>query len=151
MRLAVALLGVDVVAIALSTLYFITALGYPMGTLDQPGPGRFPVFIGGFLVIASTGSLIYDWFRPRSGELSLPKGAGLGRVLSITAATIAYVILLPYIGHVLAAVIIVFVVLQTMGLSNWLTKIAVTAAMALGSYYLFDVLLQVPLPKGILG
>jgi putative tricarboxylic transport membrane protein len=151
MRLALVLLVVDAIAFALSIIYFATALGYPMGTLAQPGPGRFPVIVGALLIIASIGSFFGDWLKPTPGEVSLPKGKELGRVIAIIAGAIAYVIILPYVGHVLSSMVLVFVVLQSMGLSSWLSKIGITIAVALGSYYLFDVLLQVPLPKGILG
>ena len=146
-----ALLGVDIAALVLSVLYLAGALDYPMGTMDRPGPGRYPLFVGALLIIASIGSLVTDLLKPAKGELKLPRGSDLGRVVAVIAGTAAYVVLLPYAGHLLASVVTVFVVLQTMGLSSWPFKIGFTVAIALGSYYLFDVILNVPLPKGVLG
>ncbi len=146
-----ALIGVDIAALVLSILYLIGALGYPMGTMEQPGPGRYPVLVGALLIIASIGSLAHNLWKPATGTLSLPKGRNLVRVLTIIAGTFAYVVLLPYTGHLIAAVVTVFIVLQTMGLSSWLWKIGFTVLIALGSYYLFDVILNVPLPRGFLG
>ncbi len=146
-----ALLGVDITALILSVLYLIGALGYPMGTWEQPGPGRYPLFVGALLIIASIGSLVTHLLNPVKGELQFPKGRDLGRVVAVTTGAIGYVVLLPYAGHLLASVVTVLVVLQTMGLSSWLFKIGFTIAIALGSYYLFDVILSVPLPRGILG
>jgi hypothetical protein len=141
---------VDIVALALSVLYLIGALGYPMGTAGQPGPGRYPLFVGALLIIASIGSLVTDLLKPVKGELQLPKGRDLGRVLAVIAGTVAYVVLLPYAGHLIASVVTVFIVLQTMGLSSWPLKVGFTVVIALGSYYLFDVILNVPLPRGFL-
>ena len=146
-----ALLGVDIAALILSILYLVGALGYSMGTSEQPGPGRYPLMVGALLIIASIGSLISNFLKPAEGELKLPKGKNLGRVLAVIAGSAAYVVLLPYAGHLLASVVTVFVVLQSMGLSSWPAKIGFTIAIALSSYYLFDVILNVPLPKGVLG
>jgi putative tricarboxylic transport membrane protein len=143
------LLGVDIAALLLSVLYLIGAIGYPRGTMDQPGPGIYTLFVGSLLVIASIGSIVTDLLKPPRGKLILPKGRELGRVLIVTGASVAYVLLLPYAGHLLSAIMLVFFVLHTMGLTSWPMKIGFTIAIALGSYYLFDILLMVPLPRGI--
>jgi putative tricarboxylic transport membrane protein len=143
------LLGVDIAALLLSVLYLIGAIGYPRGTMDQPGPGIYTLFVGSLLVIASIGSIVTDLLKPPQGKLILPKGRELGRVLIVTGASVAYVLLLPYAGHLLSAIMLVFFVLHTMGLTSWPMKIGFTIAIALGSYYLFDILLMVPLPRGI--
>jgi putative tricarboxylic transport membrane protein len=143
------LLGVDIAALILSFLYLWGALDFPRGTMDQPGPGLYPLFVGTLLVIASIGSIVTDLVKPAQGELEIPKGKPLGRGLMVLGASAAYVLLLPYAGHLLSSIVLVFVVLQTMGLTSWPMKIGVTIAIALGSYYLFDILLMVPLPRGI--
>ena len=144
-------LVVSVVALALSIVYLIGALEYPMGTMEQPGPGRYPLFVGALLLLASIGSLVTNLLKPAEGELHLPKGKELGRVVTVIAGTVAYVVLLPYAGHLVASIVTVFIVLQAMGLSSWPLKIGFTVLIALGSYCLFDLILNVPLPKGFLG
>ncbi len=146
-----ALMGVNIIAMVLSILYLIGALGFPMGTPDQPGPGRYPLMVGILLIVASVGNLVNTLLKPTTGKLELPVGKDLGRVLAVTGGTGAYVILLPYAGHLLASFVMIFVALQTMGLSSWKMKVGFTISMALGSYYLFDVILMVPVPRGILG
>lgn len=96
------------------------------------------------------GNLVNTLLKPATEKLDLPVGKDLGRVLAVTGGTGAYIILLPYAGHLLASFVMVFVALQAMGLSSWPMKVGFTIAMALGSYYLFDVILMVPLPKGVL-
>ena len=117
--------------------------------MDQPGPGLYPLFVGTLLVIASIGSIVTDLVKPAQGEMEIPKGKTLGRGLMVLGGSAAYVLLLPYAGHLLSSIVLVFVVLHTMGLTSWPMKIGVTIAIALGSYYLFDILLMVPLPRGI--
>ena len=145
------LIGVYVISLILSSIYLVGALGYPMGTMDQPGPGRYPVFVGILLLIASAGSLVDTLLKPAEGIVEWPRGRDFGRVLAVTAGTAAYAIMLPYAGHLIASVVTIFVVLHTMGLHSWPAKIGLAIAIALSSYYLFDVILNVPLPKGVLG
>ena len=145
------LLSVDSVALILSSLYLWGALGYRRGTMDQPGPGLYPLFVGVLLVVASIGSIVTDLVNPAQGELEIPKGKDLGRMLTVLGAAAAYVLLLPYAGHLLSAIMLIFIVLHAMGLTSWPMKIGFTIGLALGSYYLFDILLMVPLPKGFLG
>jgi putative tricarboxylic transport membrane protein len=146
-----ALIGMDIAALVLTLLYLAGAVSYPMGTMDQPGPGMYPLFVGIFLLIATVCSLVSHLSRPVSLKLDLPKGRDLGRVLAVTAAAVAYPVLFPYAGHLLASVVTVFLVLHTMGLSSWLAKAGFTVAIGLGSYYLFGVILKVPLPRGVFG
>jgi putative tricarboxylic transport membrane protein len=144
------LLWVDAIALLLGGIFLWEAFNYDRGTLEQPGPGFYPISVGIFLVIASLGSLVTDLLKPAQGKLDLPKGRDLGRVLFVTAGTIAYVLLLPYAGHLLSATLVVFIVLHTLGLPSWFMKIGLTIVLALGSYYLFDIVLKVSLPRGIL-
>ena len=84
------LLGVDIAALVLSFLYLWGALGYPRGTMDQPGPGLYPLFVGTLLVIASIGSILTDLLKPAQGELDIPKGKNLGRMLIVAGAAPLY-------------------------------------------------------------
>jgi putative tricarboxylic transport membrane protein len=146
-----ALYSVDIAALVLSLLYLGGALAYPRGTMDQPGPGLYPLFVGVLLVTASIGSIVTDLLNPAPGVLEIPKGTDLGRVLTVLGGAVAYVLLLPFAGHLLSSILMVFIVLQAMGLTSWPMKIGFTIVIALGSYYLFDILLMVPLPPGLLG
>lgn len=141
------LIGVDVAALVLGLLYLWGALEYSLGTLAQPGPGLFPLFIGFLLLLSSIGSLISHLSAPVEGRLEFPKRKELGRVLAVVGGTVAYVVLLPIIGHILGSILTVFIVLHSMGLPSWGLKIGLAIAVSLGSFYLFDIILQVPLPR----
>lgn len=143
------LLGVDTAALILSLLYLWGALGYSRGTMARPGPGLYPLFVGVLLVSACIGIIVTDLLKPAQGRLEIPKGKDLGRVLAVLGAGAAYVILLPLAGHLVASIVTMFAVMQAMGMRSWPMKIGLTIAMALVFYGLFDILLQVPLPRGI--
>jgi hypothetical protein len=71
-------------------------------------------------------------------------------MVGLIIAMLAYFILLPFIGHLIASLIVVFAGLHLMGGLRWPLKILLTFSISVGSYYLFVILLAVPLPKGTL-
>lgn len=144
------LLSIGIISIGLSVAYFAGALSYSAGTLAQPGPGLYPLFVGALLILASVGVFVNTLLRPSIKSIEVPRGRGLLQLLSVTAVMIVYAVTLPYLGHLLAAAIVVFGVLQALGLRQWYLKIGLTVALSFGSFYLFDILLKVPLPRGIL-
>jgi putative tricarboxylic transport membrane protein len=143
------LLGVDVAALILSCLYLWGALSYSRGTFAQPGPGLYPLFVGALLVLASIGSILTDFLKPYEGGLEIPKGKDFRRMLTVLGAGVAYVVILPFGGHLVAAMVTMFVVMQAMGTRSWIMKIGFTLLTGLVFYGLFDRLLQVPMPQGI--
>ncbi len=62
---------------------------------------------------------------------------------------IAYCLLLPWTGYPLAAFLFTGLLLRALG-AQWPAALAVALAGAAVSYYVFAVLLGVPLPPGIL-
>lgn len=144
-RLTVSLLGV-----LLSLGYLAEALNYPLGTMAQPGPASYPLVIGALLLGASL-SIGLEAYRSSSAEPApWPLGADRRRLAAMTAASAGYVLALPLLGHLLSGTLIALVVLQVMGLPRWPLKIALALALGVGSYYLFAVVLGVPLPAGTL-
>ena len=144
------LLSVDSVALILSSLYLWGALGYRRGTMDQPGPGLYPLYVGVLLVVASIGSIVTDLVNParRAGN---PKGEGpwahvdgIGGGGGLCAS--------PSLCRSSAVCDHArFYRFACDGLGVMADEDRVTIGIALGSYYLFDILLMVPLPKGFLG
>lgn len=143
------LLGLAGFGLALGVLYLVETLRYPRGTAAQPGPGLYPLLLGFALVVACAGTALEEWLGRRSGrEMSIwPPGVAGLRIGAILLASSGYVVLLPYLGHVLLGTLALLVVFRVMGMRRWLIGLVVAAFMAFGSYYVFGVLLGVPLPE----
>jgi putative tricarboxylic transport membrane protein len=60
---------------------------------------------------------------------------------------VAFCLLLPWIGYPLVAFAFVTVLLQRLG-SAWRMAAVIGAVTAVASFYVFGVLLDVPLPRG---
>jgi putative tricarboxylic transport membrane protein len=144
-----ALLGTAVVAILLAGAYLAEAMRYPRGTMAQPGPGLFPLAVGMLMLIAALATGLESWSRKTWGKMDWPRAADALRVLAVLAASLGYFLLLPRLGHPVSATLVTLAVLQIMSLQGWVLKLGFSLAIGLGSYYLFSVLLGVPLPAGI--
>ena len=132
--------------------YIIEALSYPRGTMAQPGSGLYPLLLGTLLLLSSLGTGLELLFRrfEKEGDAIWPRGGSGLRLLVVLAASLAYGLLLPYLGHPFIATLVILVVLQVMGVRSWPRKITLALLIGIGSYYLFGKLLAIPLPMGVL-
>jgi putative tricarboxylic transport membrane protein len=73
--------------------------------------------------------------------------AARARAVSTVAVLVGFCVLLPWLGYPLVAFAFVTTLLQRLG-SPWRTAAIVGAATAAVTFYVFAVLLDVPLPRG---
>jgi len=132
-------------------LYCIGGLFLPMGTIEAPKGGLFPLIVGVFIVAIS----LFLLFRPlKKGQESqeqietFPKGADRNRVLAVFVSLLIFTLCLKPLGYLISIVGLMAVIVRLLGLRGWV-KIALAAALTgFLSYYLFAVILEVPLPRG---
>ncbi|HEU4371349.1 MAG TPA: tripartite tricarboxylate transporter TctB family protein [Methylomirabilota bacterium] len=132
-----------------SGAYLAASLAFPLGSVAKPGPGFFPVGVGVFLCAAAV-ALAVALFR---GAAAVTVGAGLAgrervRVLVTVGGLAGFCLLLPWLGYPACAFLFVVLVLRCLGGGRWPGVVLTAALSAFGSYYLFGVLLGVPLPRG---
>jgi putative tricarboxylic transport membrane protein len=142
------LLAVTGAGLLLGLLYLVETLRYPRGTPAQPGPGLFPLLVGALFLVSSIGVGLEAALARQDRPVNWPVGTQLWRFGLVALATLAYIILFPHLGHPVTGTLLMVVVVRVMGLRPWGLAIAVSLVMALGSYYLFGILLGVPLPGG---
>jgi putative tricarboxylic transport membrane protein len=125
----------------------IGAVGLQIGTPSEPQPGFFPFMAGLGLMILS-GLLVVQSIRGRTSgaepfvQLRKPIQAMLGLA--------GFAIVLEPLGYVLATAALSTVLLLVLDVKKgW--GYAFIILLSVGSYLLFDRLLDVPLPEGILG
>lgn len=118
---------------------------YPLGSLQEPGPGYTPLLIAIFLAAMGLLIALTGGSSTRFAEMRWPEGRRAAVIL--LACAVATYALEP-LGYIvtIAALLFFFVgVLERRG-------IVATTLMALGfsviSYYLIGVILHVPLPRG---
>lgn len=142
------LLGVGVIGVICGIVYLLHCARYPIGSLKDPGSGAYPMVVGMLILICSLGTILEGQYRIPNLRIGWPRGSQFSRIVTLIFAMLAYFILLPFIGHLLASLIVVFAGLHLMGELRWYIKIILTFSICAGSHYLFVNLLGVPLPYG---
>lgn len=131
-----------------SALYLVQAARLPLGSVEQPGAGLFPLLVGAFLLAASAAHLLQD-LRRSPGTPLLPSAETGRRVMGVVAALGAFCLLLPWLGYGVTALGLLLAILRLFGLARWGMTAAVALVATVASYYLFAVVLGVPLPAGV--
>ncbi|MBI2205817.1 MAG: tripartite tricarboxylate transporter TctB family protein [Candidatus Rokubacteria bacterium] len=143
-----ALVVTGALGVVLAALYLVEARRYSWGTIAQPGPGLYPVLVGCLLILGSVGIALEATLRPTGGHIDWPVGRARWRLMAILLPSLAYVLLLRYLGHPVAGTLLTLAVLHAMGMRRWPVKIVIALAVGGISHYVFTVVLGVPLPAG---
>ena len=121
------------------------ATAYPIGTMSEPGPGLAPMALAVLLVGFGIVIVIGDVLLPAQRSVSF---ADLRHAIVILATLAAAAAVIERIGY-RATVVAMFVFLvAVVERRNPFAAIAIGLGIALGSFYLIDNLLRVPLPRG---
>lgn len=142
---------VALAVVAASGAYLMSGLALPIGTIARPGPGFFPLAIGAFgaiMALVWTAAAFRRAPEAAATEPATPPDAR-GRVVATAAALIGFCLLLRWAGYPIAALAFVTLLLRSLG-AGWRAAVVTGVASAAVSYYLFGVLLDVPLPRGFL-
>jgi putative tricarboxylic transport membrane protein len=140
------LAGGVLVVVALVALWESTKL--PLGSLKVPGPGFMPavlalVLLGGGVVLVSVGR-----GAPATDRAGIQEWR---HAVAIFAACAFAAWSLERLGYRLTIVTVLLFVLTLVERKRILGSLAFALALAFGSYFLFNTLLRVPLPRGPAG
>ena len=118
---------------------------YPLGSLQEPGPGYTPLVVAVFIAVVGLLIVLRGGASPRLSAMKWPEAT---RALVILAACGAATYALEPIGYriTIAALLVFF--LGVVERRPPLTAAAVSAGFSLVSFYLLANLLRVPLPVG---
>lgn len=121
---------------------------FPLGSLHRPGPAFMPVILAGLLILFGLGVavmgaaarrlLVADWsdWRHAAAIFGCCAFAAWG---------------LDRLGYRLTMAVVLAVLFLALERLRVVTSLVLTVGMAWGSFYLFDTLLKVPLPRGPFG
>jgi putative tricarboxylic transport membrane protein len=142
---------VPLVILVASGFYLTQAMKLPLGTAAKPGAGFYPVAVAVFACVVALVAGARVFLSPQPVRPEAPSGATdparRRRVAGAVGALAAFCLTLPWIGYPIAAFGFVSVVLWGLG-GRWQAALLTAALGSAGSYYLFGVLLDVPLPRG---
>jgi hypothetical protein len=138
--------GATLALIGLVTIWESRA--FPLGSLHRPGPAYMPVLLA--LLLIGFGVAV---FAMGGGARTLREVGWheWRHAVAIFGACAFAAWGLDRIGYRLTMAAVLAFLLLVLEKKSLLTSLAVTLAMSWGSFYLFDTLLKVPLPRGPFG
>ena len=138
--------GMALVLIGLATVWESRA--FPLGSLHRPGPAYMPVLLAALLIVFGGAVFATGGRARRLAEL----GWGEWRhAVAIFGACAFAAWGLERLGYRLTIAIVVAFLLMVVERKGWVLGLALTVAMAWGSFFVFDTVLRVPLPRGPFG
>jgi hypothetical protein len=133
--------------------YLAGSLSLSMGTVEQPGAGLFPVFVGVFILSLSIPGLLGSLKPGKATQVQdpvFPGGRDLRRIISMVLVVLFYAVSIPFLGYGICSAFLMGAVLRLLGMRGWSKTAAAADLTALASYLIFVSLLDIPLPRGTL-
>ncbi len=125
----------------------VGAIDLRVGTPTEPQPGFFPLLSGVSIIILSSIILLRGWLGQTKTRISFGES---WRPTKLVVVLIAFVGLLEPLGYIITSMITVALALLIMGIRSWRVVLVTTLALTIGTFVLFDRLLGITLPGGIL-
>ncbi|HEX4996400.1 MAG TPA: tripartite tricarboxylate transporter TctB family protein [Methylomirabilota bacterium] len=138
--------GVALVLIGLVTIW--ESRVFPLGSLHRPGPAYMPVVLAVLLILFGAAVFAMDARVRRLAEVGWPEWR---HALAIFGACAFAAWGLERLGYRLTMAVVVAFLLLVVERKGWALGLALTVVMAWGSFFVFDTLLRVPLPRGPFG
>jgi hypothetical protein len=152
----------SLVFILFGTGYLAYNTAYSIDTWNNPGPGVFPLIVGGVFILLAVFQLIQDLRRPKrqegrentgfrvkSAKAILQERRGIKPLLLVMVFAI-YLLMIRWVGFFASNFIFVIVSSRLLGAKDWGRPSALALGICLFCYMLFEVWLKLSLPKGLL-
>ncbi|WP_248925836.1 tripartite tricarboxylate transporter TctB family protein [Paenibacillus hamazuiensis] len=111
-----------------------------------PGPGLFPRWLSGSLLIVSILYMLGSIRRPIVWSMAMPKGKDLLHVLMVLVSVAIFILTLDLLGFIISGSLMVTLLLIRSYL--WPRAVAIALSACLLIYFTFSEWLEVPLPGG---
>ena len=133
-------------------IFAVSALRQGLFAKGLPGPGLLPFISGIALIALSLFVLVPALLKADKGQgdgVPMAPG-GLKKAILAIVALLAYSFLLEPVGYLIMTFAFILFATRLMAKGRWWVSITVAFSASAVSYALFEVLLSVSLPKGLL-
>ncbi len=139
--------------LAVSIFVCYESIKSDIGSLSAPGPGFLPFWSAFALGVFAVILIIYSSVKRqlRLGVADMWRGLHWGKAIAGFCALFIYPLLLSKLGYLVATFIFVFFVMCIINRSRLWRHGLSSLIIVVTSYVLFNVLLDVKLPKGMFG
>jgi len=132
--------------LALIGIYGSIKVGIGWGD-EGPRAGFFPFYVSLVVLISCAINLIPILNTPDKGRLFAEWGQ-IRQVLWVLVPTIVYVSLIPYLGIYVSSALLIAFFMRLFGQYGWMVTVAVSVAVPILTFLMFETWFLVPLPKG---
>ncbi len=136
---------------ALGVYIMIQARQWEYVGFDGPGPGFFPLWYGLAITVLSLWLVLARVLKLRREDTGVVDWTGAGRALGTWALFAASVALMPWLGFVVSFGLLTLILVRIQFARSWRTALFTSVGLGGGFYIVFPLLLDVPLPVGVLG
>jgi putative tricarboxylic transport membrane protein len=136
------------VLVLVGLLTIVESRAYPLGTLHRPGPAYTPIALAALLILFGLAVFAMGARTRRLDEVGWHEWR---HAVAIFGACAFAAWGLERIGYRLTMAAVVAFLLLAIERKGWALGLALTVVVAAGSFFLFDTLLNVPLPRGPFG
>jgi putative tricarboxylic transport membrane protein len=137
--------------ILLAVFIEFESIKFPLGTIDNPGPGFFPLLLGFAMAVMAIALSVKAW-RNANAEVHppfWPVKEGFHKVSLTFIVILLFTALLEFTGYMINIFFLFLILLRPIGQQKWRRSISISVGAVLVSYLLFDKWLTIPLPRGI--
>jgi len=138
--------GAALALVALFVLWESRTL--PLGTLANPGPAYMPVVLALLLLVGGIAIAALGGHTPPFATLAFQEWR---HAVAIFVACAFAALALERLGYRLTVLLVLLFLLGVVERKRPVATVVFAVAFATGTYFLFDTLLRVPLPRGPFG
>jgi len=128
--------------------YFIGAVRLPFGSINEPGPGLFPIIIGAIGTILSAYVLGESIKKKENAQEGKTQNSAL--LFNYIGSLIGLVFFFKWIGSLCGVFLLVLLLMKASRLPGWRLPVIVSIIASSVIYLVFGYWLKVSLPAGIL-
>ncbi|MGB3262047.1 tripartite tricarboxylate transporter TctB family protein [Paenisporosarcina sp.] len=139
---------ISIILLVFSIFVWIGANEFPASNGQGLGPDFFPKVTAIILGVLAT-ILFFKKEDTEESIFSFPRSA-VPLFVSGLIALVLYVILIEFIGFTISTILLTFSWMWLMGIRKWITLIVASILISVGIAAVFEFLLFVPIPHGIL-
>ncbi|MGZ5584482.1 MAG: tripartite tricarboxylate transporter TctB family protein [Usitatibacter sp.] len=126
----------------------VRAQGWDYMTEEGPGPGFFPIWYGALMLVLSLGLALGAAMRP--AKHAAVRWKDISRAFAAWAAFTVSVALMPLLGFAVSFALLTAFIVRVMCGERLRTALVVSIAGAAGFYAIFELGLDLSLPRGLL-
>jgi len=120
----------------------------PFGTIVEPGPGTVPVLLALTLLVCSLAVVVGG---AAAHPVTTLRWTEWRHAVAILGACVFMALALERLGYRLTILVALLALVTLVEEKSWIVAAIFAVGFSLGSYFLFNTLLRVPMPQGPFG